>query len=539
MLNGLMQNAPLLISGALSHAATLHGDRAIVSRLIDEPTWRYNWSDCAKRAQCLALALIKMGISPGDRVATLAWNTHRHMELMYAVPGIGAVLHTANPRLSDEHIVYTINHAGGRILFFDRNLLEVVERIKPQLEKIECFVMLSDTGLLEKGTINAVGYEALIAEETDDYTWPNFDENAGAFLCYTSGTTGDPKGVLYSHRSVMLHAMTAGLSGAMDMSALDVVMPCASLYHATGWGLPFATAINGCKVVLPGDKFDGASLQELIEAEGVTMSCGVPTIWTVYLNHLNSVGTEAGALKRILIGGSAMPRAMARSLKERGVAAIQAWGMTETSPLGYVAAPTAKLLAESDKDVDEVLLTRQGRSMYGFQTKIVDEDGNELPWDGESSGSLLVRGPWVVDRYYPDIPAAGSDGWFDTGDIATMDQFGFMRITDRKKDVIKSGGEWVSSIDLENAAVGCPGVRIAAVIGVYHPRWEERPLMVIEPNEGAEVTQEQMLSYLKPHVARWQLPDAVVVASVPLTATGKIDKKLLREQYCDYLRDAD
>jgi fatty-acyl-CoA synthase len=538
MLAGLMQAAPLLISGILRHAAVAHGDREIVSRLVDEPLWRYDWSRCADRTGRLAQALERLGIVPGDRVTTLAWNTHRHMELMYAAPGMGAVLHTANPRLSDEQIVYTINHAGGRVLFFDRSFVALVGRIAHRLASIEHFVMLSDAERLMPGAVDAVSCEELIAAEQGGYAWPSFDETTGAILCFTSGTTGDPKGVLYSHRSIALHALAAGLRGSLDISAFDVIMPCSSLYHATAWGLPFAAAVNGAKFVLPCDKFDGASLHELIASEGVTMSCGVPTIWSMYLAHLDAIGTDAGTLQRIVIGGSAMPRAMAETFKQRGVTVVQALGMTETSPLIVVATPTPKLMAARGEVAEDHVMTHQGRLIYGVEVKIVDEEWQELPWDGKSAGSLLVRGPWVVDRYYPNIPAVDADGWFDTGDIATMDEFGFMRITDRKKDIIKSGGEWVSSIDLENVAIGCPGVRVAAVIGVYHPRWEERPIMVIEPHDGIEVTAEQVRAFIEPHVTPWWLPDAVVIASVPLTATGKIDKKALRERYRDHLRTA-
>lgn len=530
-----MQQAPLLISGVLRHAASAHGERAIVSRLIDEPLWHYDWAGCAARAGRLAGALSAMAIAPGDRVTTLAWNTHRHLELMYAVPGIGAVLHTANPRLSDDQIAYTINHGGGRVLFFDRSFLQLVDRLRPRLSSIEHFVMLCAADAPLPDLFAMESYEELLARQADGFDWPFLDENGGAILCYTSGTTGNPKGVLYSHRSIVLHALAAGLSGALNLSAFDVVMPCSSLYHATGWSLPFATAINGCKFVLPCDRFDGAALHALIEGEGVTMAGGVPTIWTAYMAELERLGVGAGSLKRVLIGGSAVPRAMAAALGARGVAVLQAWGMTETSPLGVVAASCPKVAAMGEVAADDYLMTHQGRTIFGVELKIVDEAGAELAWDGESAGSVFVRGPWVVDRYFPDLPAADADGWFDTGDIATMDEFGYMRITDRKKDVIKSGGEWISSIDLENIACGCPDVRFAAVIGVYHPKWEERPLMVIEPKPGCNLSAETVHDFIKPHVARWWLPDAIVIAPVPLTATGKIDKRQLRESYRDYL----
>jgi len=531
---GLMQNAPLLISGILTHAARAHGDREIVSRLVDEPLWRYDYAGLANRAAQAASMLRALGIGPGDCVSSLAWNTHRHYELFFAVPGIGAVLHTANPRLSDEQIVYTINHAGSQVLLFDSSFAACVARLRPRLSNIRHFIELAAQP--SSGLEGVMGYEQLIAVE-QPLAWPQFDENAGAVLCYTSGTTGDPKGVLYSHRSVVLHAMAAGLSGAFGLSAFDCIMPCSSLYHGTAWGLPFAAAINGCKFVLPCDKMDGASLQELIKSEGVTLSGGVPTIWTMYLAHLERSGEDSGSLARLVIGGSAVPRAMAETFQTKyGVAVCQLWGMTETSPLGVVATPTPKLAERGQQATNDTIWSRQGRLQFGIELKVVDEQGNELPCDGVSSGSLKVRGPWTVERYYrSEKSALDAEGWFDTGDIATLDADGFMRITDRSKDVIKSGGEWVSSIDIENVAAACPGVKVAAVVGVFHPKWEERPLLVVEPHSDAEITVEQILAHLEPNIVKWWMPDAVIFDAVPLTATGKIDKKVLRERYRNHL----
>ena len=537
MLPGLMQRTPLLISAILTYAARAHGEREVVSRLVDEPLWRYGYAGLAARTERLAKVLKKLGVGAGDRVSTIAWNTHRHLELFYAAPGIGAVLHTANPRLSDDQIVYTLGHAESQVLFFDKTFLPLVIRLRARMPAVSRFIMLAPHQPEIAPDISVESYEALLAAEAPGFDWPSFDENAGAFLCYTSGTTGDPKGVLFSHRSIVLHAMAAGLSGALGFSAFDCIMPCQSFYHATAWGLPFIAPINGCKLVLPCERMDGASLQDLILSERVTFSGGVPTIWNMYLAYLDQSGEDTGALERLVIGGSAVPRVMAETFQKRyGVKVRQLWGMTETSPLGVVATPTPILADQGDAAVDEVIWTRQGRLQFGIDLRIVDEKGVEVPGDGQSPGSLLVRGPWTVERYYrSETSAVDADGWFDTGDIATLDANGFVRLTDRKKDVIKSGGEWISSIDLENIAVACPGVRIAAVVGVAHPKWEERPVLIVEPHAGQSVSSQQVLDYLDGKIVKWWTPDAVIVGDVPLTSTGKIDKKILRKRYQDLL----
>jgi 3-(methylthio)propionyl---CoA ligase len=522
MIDNLMQQLPLNISWILRYAATAHGEREIVSRNCDEPIWRYDYAAMDRRAASSAHWLESLGLRSGERISSLAWNNHRHFELFFAVPSMGCVLHTANPRLPDEHIAFTINHAQSRVLLYDRNLASLVERLKPQLITIEHFVMLCPDE-----------YDAVIADQPDHYDWPVIDENSAAFLCYTSGTTGDPKGVAYTHRSVVLHGIAAGLSGALGFSSFDVIMPCQSLYHATAWGLPFAGAINGAKFVLPCDKFDGASLQELIKSEGVTFSGGVPTIWTMYLDHLARTGENSGMLERVVIGGSAVPRAMAETFEKKyGVKVRQIWGMTEMSPLGVLATPTPKVASLGDDEMNDIIWTRQGRLQFGVELKILGEEGETLPHDGVSAGTVMVRGPWVLERYFrQESSALDAYGWFDTGDIATIDANGFMRITDRKKDVIKSGGEWISSIDIENVAADCSGVKIAAVVGVPHPKWEERPILIVEPHPEVDLNEDDLRTWISSKLVKWWIPDRIIFDRIPLTATGKIDKKKLRSKY--------
>ncbi len=537
MIPGLMQTEPLSTTAILRHAARNHGEREIVSRTVEGDIVRYGYAELGRRAERLAKALIALGVESGDRVASLAWNTHRHIEMFFAVPGLGAVLHTVNPRLFEDQIRYILDHAGATGLLFDPSFAEMVDRIAPQLPELKTFVRLTEEAYFEPGGVDALCYETLLAAQEPGFDWPVVEENAGAVLCYTSGTTGDPKGVLYSHRSIVLHAMAGGLSGAFGLSAHDVILPCSSMYHATAWGLPYMAPINGCKLVLPGDRMDPASLHSLIDAEGVTLSGGVPTIWTLYLAYLAEHDLRPGALQRLIIGGSAVPQVMAETFKHRyGVNVLQIWGMTETSPLGVVATSCPALDELSEDEREQVIWTRQGRLQFGIELKVVTEDGTEAPRDGATSGALMVRGPWVLRRYYRgERDVVDAEGWFDTGDIATIDAAGFMRITDRTKDVIKSGGEWISSIDLENIAVACPGVRIAAVVGALHPKWEERPILIIEPHTGRSLTRDEVLDFLKPRIAKWWTPDDVIFAPIPLTATGKIDKKVLRDVYRDHL----
>ena len=533
MIPGLMQHTPLQIIDIMKFAATAHPTVEIVSRRIDEPILRYTYADFAKRCERMAKALTALGVKSGDRVATLGWNTQRHLELFYAVPGLGAVLNTVNPRLFDEQIVFIMNHAESEVLIYEKSFAPMVERLASQFKVAKTFILMSDEAGHDPGTVGALCYETLLEGQSEGLEWPRFDENTGAFLCYTSGTTGDPKGVLYSHRAVVLHGMAAGLTGAFGISAFDVIMPCSSLYHATAWGLPFVALLNGAKLVLPADKMSGQALDELITAEKVTFSGGVPTIWTMYLDYLAKTGGGTGTLKRLVIAGSAVPKAMAETfLDTYGVTVVQLWGMTEMTPLGVVATPTPALMAHGADYAREVILTRQGRMQFGVELKVVGEDGNEVPRDGKTPGELYVRGPWTIQRYFrSDKDAADKDGWFDTGDIVTLDAEGFMRITDRNKDVIKSGGEWISSVDLENAAAGYPGVKIAAVIGVPHPKWEERPILIIETHEGASVEAEGVMRHLAGLVVKWWLPETVYFDTVPMTATGKIDKKTLRRRY--------
>ncbi|TPG67592.1 3-(methylthio)propionyl-CoA ligase [Hymenobacter nivis] len=536
---GLMMHAPLRVAALLEHAAKWHADTEIVSRLPEGGLFRYTYADAHRRSKQLAKALLRLGVAPGDRVGTLAWNTHRHFELYFGVAGIGAVCHTVNPRLFPEQLVYILNHAEDRVLFFDLTFLPLVERLAPICPKVEKWVLLAGPQHLPANSElpGLCSYEDLLEPERDDYEWPTFDENTACSLCYTSGTTDQPKGVLYSHRSTVLHALAISLPDALGCSALDVVLPVVPMFHVNAWGFPYMAPLNGAKLVLPGPGLDGASLFELFESERVTFSAGVPTIWLGLLQFMRQSGHRFSTLKRTVVGGSACPPAlMAAFENELGVTIRHAWGMTETSPLGTASVLKANQLA-LPPDAQRAELQKQGRVLFGVDMKIVDDAGQALPHDGVAFGDLLVRGPWVVGDYYGDRNPGHltADGWFRTGDVATIDAAGFMHITDRSKDVIKSGGEWISSIELENLAVAHPAVAEAAVIGVASARWAERPLLIVVRRPGHEVSTEELLDFFEGKVARFSVPDAVeFVDQLPHTATGKLLKTQLRQDFAGY-----
>jgi len=537
-LMGQMMSQPLLISSIIEFAARHYGGSEIVSRRVEGDLHRYTYRDCERRARRMARALAGLGVTMGQRVATLAWNGYRHMELYYAVSGSGAVLHTVNPRLHPDQIAYILNHAEDQYLFFDLTFLQIAEAIAAQCETVKGFVLMSDREHMPKDT-NIAGllcYEELVDDGADDYRWPQLDENSAAALCYTSGTTGNPKGALYSHRSAVLHAYASALPNALNVAASDVVLPVVPMFHVNAWGLPFSVLLSGAKMVYPGAALDGKSLYELFEAEGVTLSAGVPTVWLGLLNHALQNGLTFSTFRRTVIGGSACPPAMMDTLIDKfGVQVIHAWGMTEMSPLGTTGSLLAKHGALPPEQ-QRAVLRKQGHAIYGVDMKIVDDAGEELPWDGETYGHLLVKGPWIISSYFRNEGGdVLEDGWFPTGDVATIDPDGYMQITDRSKDVIKSGGEWIGTIDLENIAMAHPAVQQAACIGVAHPKWDERPLLVVVRRAGQELTRDQLLAFFEGKVAKWWLPDDVVfVDGLPTGATGKIQKNRLREQFSAY-----
>jgi 3-(methylthio)propionyl---CoA ligase len=534
-MRGLMMEMPLLVSDLIRHADRHHGATEIVSRRIEGDLHRYTYREAHWRSRRAANALRTLGLKPGDRVATLAWNGYRHFEIYYAVAGSGMVMHTVNPRLFPEQIAWILNDAKDRALFLDLTFLPLVQKILPLCKHLEKVVLMTDRAHMPAGVAGMLCYEDLLEAESDAFEWPVLDENTACGLCYTSGTTGNPKGALYSHRSSVLHAYATCLPDAMSLSARDCALPVVPMFHANAWGLPFGAPLVGAKLVFPGAALDGKSLHALFESERVSFSAGVPTVWGGLIQYMRENHLRLTTLKRTIIGGAACPPAMIRALEDEfGIEVNHAWGMTEMSPLGSVCKLKESHFALS-ADEQRAIREKQGRVVFGVDWKIVDNDGRELPWDGEAFGDLHVRGPWVVSGYYEGTQDPLVDGWFPTGDVATIDAEGFLRITDRSKDVVKSGGEWISSISLENVAMAHPAILEAAVIACRHPKWDERPLLIAVRKPGQQVTRDELLAFYEGKVAKWCIPDDVIfVQELPHTATGKLLKTTLREQYRDH-----
>jgi len=542
-MQGLMMDMPLLVSSILQHAARHFSDTEVVSRRVEGDLHRYTYADCERRTRKLADAFVRTGVGIGDRVATLAWNGYRHLELYYAVGGMGAVIHTLNPRLHPQQIAWIVNHAGDEHLAFDLTFLPIVEAIAEHCPNVKSWIAMCDADRQPKSDKlpNLVNYESFLERGSEGFEWPQLDERTAVGLCYTSGTTGNPKGAMYTHRSTVLHAYASALPDGMGAASRDSLLPVVPMFHVNAWGVPYSAPLVGAKLVFPGPQLDGKSIYELFEAEGVTFSAGVPTVWLGLLQHMKQTGAKFSTLQRTVIGGSACPPAMIRAFREEyGVEVIHAWGMTEMSPLGTLCKLQNKHL-KLPEAAQQKLLEKQGHVIFGVDMKIVDDQDNELPWDGQTFGNLMVRGPWVVKEYFrgeggdPLHYDADGRGWFPTGDVATIDADGYMHITDRSKDVIKSGGEWISSIELENLALAHPAVANAAVIGVSHPKWDERPLLVVVKKPDAQVTRDELIAYYEGKVAKWWTPDDVqFVEQIPLGATGKVLKTKLREQFADY-----
>ncbi len=535
-MNGQMMQLPLLISSLIVHAERHHGDQVVVSRRVEGDIHRETYKEMAARSRRMAKAIAALGVQQSDRVATLAWNGYRHMELYYAVSGSGAILHTLNPRLHPDQIVYIADHAEDQVMFFDLTFWPLIQAVAGRTKTIKHWVAMTDRAHMPADAAKVPGllcFEDLLEAQDDHYTWPSFDENTASSLCYTSGTTGNPKGVLYSHRSTVLHTFAISMPDALSVSAGDSILPVVPMFHVNAWGLPYAACMNGAKLVFPGPGLDGKSLYELLESEKITVSAGVPTVWQALLGYVEANGLQFSTMRRTVIGGSACPPAMLRKFgDDYDVRVLHAWGMTEMSPVGTVAA-FKPVHTGLDKEALYGVMSKQGRAVYGVDLKIVDENGGELAWGTETSGDVLVKGPWIISAYFKGEGGDPLvDGWFPTGDVARMDADGYMQITDRSKDVIKSGGEWIGSIDLENIAMAHPGVAMAACIAAFHPKWDERPLLVVMKKPGATVTREELLAFFDGKIAKWWTPDDVVfVDAIPLGATGKMQKNKLREQF--------
>jgi acyl-CoA synthetase (AMP-forming)/AMP-acid ligase II len=531
---GLMMDRPLLVSGIIEHAAAQFGETQIAARETHGPVFHYTFAECAARVRRLANALHHLGLDAGSAVASLAWNNHRHLEAYYAVSGSGMVMHTCNPRLHPDQLIYIINHAEDRVLLFDATFASLIKRIAPHCPNIEVWVALSDAAHMPaaEGMPNLLCYEELIAERDEQFAWPTFDEHAAAVLCYTSGTTGNPKGVLISHRSMVLNALVICMPGNLGISPQETILPIVPMFHINGWCIPYAALIGGAKLVLPGPRLDGAGLYEMMETEKVTVSAGVPTVWLALVQHLEQHKLRFATLRRLVSGGSAMPRSLIATLSERyGIDVRHGWGMTETVAVATISALDSEQMKLPPEDRHSVI-ARQGKSVFGVDLKVVDELGATLPRDGTSQGELMVRGQWIVSGYYKSDSSALVDGWFPTGDIATIDAGGVMQIRDRVKDLIKTGGEWISSIDVENTAICHPAVAAAAVIGVKHPKWQERPLLFVVRKQGQALEREEILEFLAGQLARLCIPDEVIfLDSLPLGGTGKVQKALLRKEY--------
>ena len=540
---GLMQNQALTISSLIDFAERHHGDGEIVSRRVEGDIHRYTYRQVAQRARQLANGLDTLGVQMGERVGSIAWNGYRHLEMYFGVSGSGRVLHTINPRMHPDQIAWVIHHAQDQLLCFDLTFLPIVQAIHSRCPSVKHWVALCDADKLpaSSGIPGLLSYEALLARQPVTYTWPDLDENTASSMCYTSGTTGNPKAALYSHRSTVLHAYAAALPDVMSMSARDAILPVVPMFHVNAWGIPYSAALTGAKLVFPGPGLDGKSVYELIESEQVTYAAGVPTVWQMLLSHVQGKGLRFSSLKRTVIGGSACPPAMIRAFNDQfGVEVLHAWGMTEMSPLGTLCTLKNKHQHLSEDEKMKVRL-KQGRALYGIDMKIVDGEGAELPWDGHTCGDLLVKGPWVIREYYQgegDTQAVRPlvDGWFPTGDVASIDADGYMQITDRSKDLIKSGGEWISSIDIENIAVAHPAGALAACVGMKHPKWDERPVVVVVKKPGLDVSREDLLAFYQGKAAKWQVPDDVIfLEAIPMGATGKMQKSKLRELLKDYV----